>query len=148
MEGGEPAGLEAADGGLSPAELVERELEALRAVAGVVSASAQERQRRQPLNTSMVKVRLEGVRNVLTVHCSASVPNLLVAAQRVAAKVAAALGSDAVAEGRRRVESAREEEAAAAGGGCNGTGQLCAAAQRCICAHAARQAARERYFSS
>ena len=147
MEGGEPAGL-AADGGLSPAELVERELEALRAVAGVVSASAQERQRRQPLNTSMVKVRLEGVRNVITVHCSASVPNLLVAAQRVAAKVAAALGSDAVAEGRRRVESAREEEAAAAGGGCNGTGQLCAAAQRCICAHAARQAARERYFSS
>lgn len=121
MEGEGPAGLEA-DGGLSPAELVERELAVLRAVDGVVSARAYERQRRQPLNSSMVKVRLSGTEDPIVVHCSAGVPTLAIAVQRMAAKVAAALGSDAVAEGRRRCESAREAEAAAAGGAATGPG--------------------------
>ena len=57
-EGADSIGSAAA--GPSMPELVERELEALRAVDGVTSATSQERQQRQPLNKSMVKVRLQG----------------------------------------------------------------------------------------
>ena len=111
-EGANSIGASAA--GPSMPELVERELEALRAVDGVTSATAYERQQRQPLNKSMVKVRLQGRKDPLTVHCSGSLPNLLRAALAVAEKVAAILGSDAVAEGRLRAEIAAHAQPAAA----------------------------------
>ena len=91
-------------------ELVERELKALRAVDGVSSATSKERSSRQSLNCSQVKVRLVGHDNPITVHCSARVPNLLVAAERAATLVAAIVGEGAVAEGRLRAEAACEAE--------------------------------------
>ena len=111
-EGADSIGSAAA--GPSMPELVERELEALRAVDGVTSATAYERQLRQPLNKSMVKVRLQGRKAPIAVHCSGSLPNLLRAALALAEKVAAILGGDAGAEGRRRAEIAAEAQPAAA----------------------------------
>ena len=91
-------------------ELVERELAALRAVDGVSSATSKERKIGQSLNCSQVKVRLVGHDNPITVHCSARVPDLLVAAQKAATLLAAIVGEGAVAEGRLRAEAACEAE--------------------------------------
>ena len=97
------------------AELVERELEALRAVDGVTSATAKDRTNiRKPLNTMMAKVRLQGRSNALTVHCGLAVPDLLSAVQKVTADLATIVGEAAIAEGRRRAEAAREAAASAA----------------------------------
>ena len=64
MEGGSAARDELS----LAAELVERELEALRAVDGVTSATAKDRTSlRKPLNTMVAKVRLQGRSNALTV---------------------------------------------------------------------------------
>ena len=90
-----------ASDGPAEAELLAHELEVLRAVAGVTSVLTYERQRREPLNKTMLKVRIEGRKNPLQVHCSEKVPNLLVAARLMIEKVGDVLGSDAVAEGRR-----------------------------------------------
>ena len=92
------------------------ELEALRAIDGVTAATAHEKKARAPLNDSMVKARLAGRKDPIVVHCShkANVLDLPQAALGVAAKVAAILGEDAVAEGRRRAEAAREAELAPA----------------------------------
>ena len=111
-EGADSIGSAAA--GPSMPELVERELEALRAVDGVTSATSYERQQRQPLNKSMVNVRLQGCKAPIAVHCSGSLPNLLRAALALAEKVAAILGGAAVAEGRRRADAERESAAATA----------------------------------
>ena len=62
----------------------------------------------------MVKVRLQGRKAPITVHCSGSLPNLLRAALALAEKVAAILGGAAVAEGRRRADAERESAAATA----------------------------------
>ena len=62
------------------AELVERELEAIRAIDGVTVAVARDRTSlRKPLNQAQVRVRMEGRASVLTVHCSQHVPNLMAA---------------------------------------------------------------------
>ena len=90
-----------ASDGPAEEELLAHELEVLRAVAGVTSVLTYERQRREPLNKTMLKVRIEGRKNPLQVHCSEKVPNLLVAARLMIEKVGDVLGSDAVAEGRR-----------------------------------------------
>ena len=79
------------------AELVERELEALRAVDGVTSATAKDRTNlRKPLNTMMAKVRLQGRSNALTVHCGLAVPDLLSAVQKVSADLATIVGEAAM----------------------------------------------------
>ena len=92
------------------AELVERELEALRAVDGVTSATAKGRTSvRKPLNSMMAKVRLRGRSNALTVHCGLAVPDLLSAVQKVSADLATIVGEAAIAEGRRRAEAARAD---------------------------------------
>ena len=104
-----------ATGELSMEELVQRELEALRAVDGVTSATAKDRTSlRKPLNTMMAKVRLQGRSNALTVHCGLAVPDLLSAVQKVTADLATIVGEAAIAEGRRRAEAAREAAASAA----------------------------------
>ena len=108
MSEGGSIGLESEDG-LSEPALVQRELDALKAVAGVTSVTSYVRQRRQPLNKSIVKVRLEGRKEPVTVHCSGKLPSLMQAAQAAAAKVAAILGDEAVAEGRRRAEATRAD---------------------------------------
>ena len=59
----------------------------------------------------MLKVRIAGRANPLTSHCGKEIPNLLVAAQEMWKKIEKELGSDAVAEGRRR--DGAELEAAA-----------------------------------
>ena len=105
-EGADSIGSAAA--GPSMPELVERELEALRAVDGVTSATSHERQQRQPLNKSMVNVRLQGRKAPIAVHCSGSLPNLLRAALALPEKVAAILGGDAVAEGQVPAPRPRE----------------------------------------
>ena len=46
--------------GLTHRELVERELEVLRKTDGVTSVKKYERQQRQPLNKSMINVRIAG----------------------------------------------------------------------------------------
>ena len=94
----------------SLSELVERELRALRAVDGVTSAKAYERQRREPLNKSMVSVRVRGRSNAITVHCKLDgVHNLVLAAQRAAELLASELGDEAVAQGRLRAEAEAEQ---------------------------------------
>ena len=94
-------------GGLSMGELVQREVEALRAVDGVTSVTAKDRTNlRKPINSIMAKVRLQGRDDPLTVHCSQHVPDLLAAVQKVTAALAAIVGEDAIAEGRRRAEAA------------------------------------------
>ena len=108
MEGDDaPAVFVSAEGPVM-SERVQRELEALRAVAGVTSASAHERKKGEALNKSMFKARVEQHKNPFTVHCSGSVPDLPAAGLAVAKKVAEVLGDDAVAEGRRLAEAARE----------------------------------------
>ena len=78
-----------ASDGPAEAELLAHELEVLRAVAGVTSVLTYERQRREPLNKTMLKVRIEGRKNPLQVHCSERVPNLLVTARQMIEKVGA-----------------------------------------------------------
>ena len=73
-----------------------------------------ERQRRQPLNKSMLKVRVQGRKDPITVHCKVDVPNLLTAAQLMAQKLEEHLGAEAVLEGRRSFDAARAEMPAAA----------------------------------
>ena len=88
-----------ASDGPTQEELLANELEVLRAVPGVTSVLTYERQRREPLNKTMLKVRVEGRKNPLQVHCSERVPNLLVAARQMIEKVGDVLGGDAVAAG-------------------------------------------------
>ena len=107
---------EGADGGVGAggptlSELVAREREVLEAIEGVTSVSIYERQQRQALNMSMIKVRMRLRKNPFTIHCSANVPDLLVAAHLMLEKMAKELGTDAVAEGRQRAEAAREAAA-------------------------------------
>ena len=104
-----------ASGELSMAELVQKELKALRAVDGVTSATAKGRSnQRKPLNSMVAKVRLQGRDDALTVHCSKDVPNLLAALQKITAHLIAIVGEAAVAEGRRRAEAAAPASAPAA----------------------------------
>ena len=109
-----PPSTVAPDDGPTLQELVARECAVLEAIGGVTSVKRYERQRREALNKSMLKVRLRGRKDPLTVHCKVNVPNLLVAAQLMMEKVAAELGAEAVAEGRRRFDAQREAAAAPA----------------------------------
>ena len=96
-------------------ELVARELKVLEAIDGVVSARMYARRRKsEPLNKNLIKVRMRDRDNPLTVHCSATVPDLRVAAEQMMVKVAAIVGSEAVAEGRLRIAAQREAAVPAA----------------------------------
>ena len=107
-----PPSTVAPDDGPTLQELVARECAVLEAIAGVTSVNTYERQRREPLNKSMLKVRLRGRKDPLSVHCKLGVPNLLAAARLMMEKVADVLGEEAVAEGRRRADAARAAAAA------------------------------------
>ena len=96
--------------GLTLSELVERRLEGLRKVDGVSSAKAYARQRREPLNKSMIKVKIAG-KAAVTVHCKQEIPDLLLAADEMVKKVVEILGCEAVAEGQRRADAEREAAA-------------------------------------
>lgn len=96
--------------GLTLSELVERRLEGLRKVDGVSSAKAYARQRREPLNKSMIKVKIAG-KPAVTVHCKQEIPDLLLAADEMVKKVVEILGCEAVAEGQRRADAEREAAA-------------------------------------
>ena len=107
----EDVGGSVASEGPTMRQLVETKLEELRMVDGVTSALQYWRKSRQPLNKSMINVRIAGRSQPVTVHCKVTVPNLLAAVHQAAEDVAKVLGSDAVAEGRRRYGA--ELEAAA-----------------------------------
>ena len=107
-----PPSTVAPDDGPTLQELVARECAVLEAIAGVTSVKSYERQRREPLNKSMLKVRLRGRKDPLSVHCKLGVPNLLAAARLMMEKVADVLGEEAVAEGRRCADAARAAAAA------------------------------------
>ena len=107
-----PPSTVAPDDGPTLQELVARECAVLEAIAGVTSVKSYERQRREPLNKSMLKVRLRGRKDPLSVHCKLGVPNLLAAARLMMEKLADLLGEEAVAEGRRRADAARAAAAA------------------------------------
>ena len=97
--------------GLTHSELVDRELEVLRKIDGVTSVKKYERQQRQPLNKNIINVRIVGQKKPVTVHCSRNIPDLLHAAHEAMKQVAEIVGSDAVAEGRRRADAEREAAA-------------------------------------
>ena len=107
----EEAGGSVGPEGPTLSELVDRELAVMKMVDGVTSVYAYSKKRREPLNKSMLKVRIAGRENPLSSHCGKEIPDLLVAAQEMWKKIEEELGSDAVAEGRRRYGA--ELEAAA-----------------------------------
>ena len=107
----EQVGGSVASEGPTMRQLVETKLEELRMVDGVTSALQYWRKARQPLNKSMINVRIAGRSQPVTVHCKMTTPNMLAAVHQAAEDVAKVLGSDAVAEGRRRAEAAREAAA-------------------------------------
>ena len=107
MSGAGVEGIGASEGP-TLSQLVESKLEELRQIDGVTSAKMYARKLKEPLNKSMINVRIAGRPKPVTVHCKAAIPNLLVAVHTAAEEVAKVLGSEAVAEGRRRAEAERE----------------------------------------
>ena len=84
-----------------PADRLERVLGVLRHVAEVSGVCFYQRQQRQKLNKSVVKLRLRG--KPLTVHCNASHPNLVDAAEVMLQKVTGVVGEGAVAAAQQLV---------------------------------------------
>ena len=84
QESVDSGGLGAAPDGPAPEDLLAVERRKLLAITGVTSVTFYERQRRQPLNKSMLKVRVQGRKDPITVHCKVDVPNLVIAAQLMA----------------------------------------------------------------
>ena len=94
-------------------ELAERERAVLKAIEGVTSVKVYERTEREKLNKDMLNVRVVGKPAPISLHCSKNLPDQLALAELALQRVAAVLGTDAVAEGRRRAEAAAPLVAAA-----------------------------------
>ena len=80
----EEVGGSVASEGPTMRQLVETKLEELRMVDGVTSALQYWRKARQPLNKSMINVRIAGRSQPVTVHCKMTTPNMLAAVHQAA----------------------------------------------------------------
>ena len=100
--------------GPTRSELAARERAVLKSIDGVTSVTFNARKMREPLNKDTLYVRVRGQTKSIVLHCSQNLPDHLALAQLMFQRVAAVLGEEAVAEGRRRAEAAEAPVAAPA----------------------------------